>query len=118
MSFPLTNEEMKSIQEIKKKFEKSQTAYFTQLEYQKWQDMLYLMQTRDLIRSSNTLSGMQFSLLGDFSIFEKWVCQENKKAKEMKRREWRIAIISAIIGAIGSHLPTIIQWIGGLINGN
>lgn len=36
----------------------------------------------------------------------------DKQAKKLSRREWRIAIASAIIGALVGLIPTALQWLG------
>lgn len=45
--------------------------------------------------------------------------KESKKAytkekRKLSRREWRIAIVSAIIGGIIGLIPSIVQWLGGV----
>lgn len=44
--------------------------------------------------------------------------QEKKKTekenRKLSRREWHIAIVSAIIGAVVGLIPTIVQWLGGM----
>lgn len=38
---------------------------------------------------------------------------DTKEKKKLSRREWRIAIVSAIIGAVIGLIPTIVQWLMG-----
>ncbi|MBO4372910.1 MAG: hypothetical protein J5826_08280 [Bacteroidales bacterium] len=111
---------MKSIVSIKEKFEIEKTVLFSQQEAQQWQDILSLMENKALIKNCSTLSGTQYAILGDFRIFEDWVSLENKKAKRISKREWKIAIIAAVIGAVIGLLPTIIpiimQWLKYMFN--
>lgn len=120
MQFPFTKTEMKSIVSIKEKFEIEKTVLFSQQEAQQWQDILSLMENKALIKNCSTLSGTQYAILGDFRIFEDWVSLENKKAKRISKREWKIAIIAAVIGAVIGLLPTIIpiimQWLKYMFN--
>lgn len=37
--------------------------------------------------------------------------KHEKEERKLSRREWRIAIISAIIGALVGLIPSIIQWL-------
>lgn len=37
--------------------------------------------------------------------------KHEKEKRKLSRREWRIAIISAIIGALVGLIPSIIQWL-------
>ena len=46
-----------------------------------------------------------------YSYFENKKIYEKEK-KRLSRREWSIAIIAAIIGALIGQIPDIIQWIG------
>lgn len=38
--------------------------------------------------------------------------RRDKQAKKLSHREWRIAITSAIIGALVGLIPTALQWLG------
>ena len=38
---------------------------------------------------------------------------DEKEKKKLNRREWRIAVISAVIGAVIGLIPTIVQWLMG-----
>lgn len=48
---------------------------------------------------------VSYTLVGDLQVFMFKIESEDKKAHKLSRREWIIAIVSAIIGALLGKLP-------------
>ena len=122
MTFPLSKEEMNFLNGLQKRFELG-AGYvaFSPGEYQKYQSLFSLMLERGIIIDARALQQNEraFYLYYDnLDGFLEWINAENNKAKRISRREWKIAIIAALIGALASHLPAILRFIGGLTNAN
>lgn len=106
MNFPLTQSELNHVESIKKRFQNEQSISISGQDYQQWQDILNLMKERDFIRIVTFDGGRDCILTGDLNIFEKWLFDQQEKAKKLSRREWKISIVSAAIGAILGAIAT------------
>ena len=73
--------------------------------------MISLMEERGVIQRVNTWGRTIYTIVGDMDAFEQWVKAENKKARKLSRREWRIAITAAVIGSAVGLLPTVIRFL-------
>ncbi len=109
MTFPLSKDEMKSISEIQEKL--SSQPFFSGPEQQRYKDMISLMEERGVIQRVNSWGRTLYTIVGDMGVFEQWVKAENKKAKKLSRREWRIAITAAVIGSAVGLLPTLVRFL-------
>lgn len=112
MTFPLSKDEMKSISEIKKKL--SSQPFFSGPEQQRYKDMISLMEERGVIQRVNSWGRTLYTVVGDMDAFEQWLKAENKKARKLSRREWRIAITAAIVGASVGLLPAFLSFVFSL----
>ncbi|MBQ9813223.1 MAG: hypothetical protein IJM54_07895 [Thermoguttaceae bacterium] len=108
MVFPLSKYELTLFEELKNFFEQDAEGRFSEQECQKWQDFLSLMTERGLLWTGDTMNGTLYNLKGDFDIFERWLFDENAKAKRLSKREWKISLASVVIGAI---LSEFVRWI-------
>ena len=117
MTFPLNEDELNFVLKLPSCFETNE-AQFPGVLYQTYYDIFSLMEEREIILEdimfSDNDENRSFQLIGDVKGFATWVQRENEKAKRMSRREWKIAVIAAIIGAVAGQLPAIIKAIGGL----
>lgn len=59
-----------------------------------------------------------YTKIGEFKDFDAWHKDKIREERQLSRREWRIAIVSAAIGAFIGLLPTIIPWIISLFTTN
>lgn len=48
--------------------------------------------------------------IGRFEDFDKWHKDKEREERRISSREWRIAIISALIGLIPFIVTTVIPW--------
>lgn len=112
--FPLSNVEKKYLRQIEQAFENEKTANFTDKEFQLMQDSLYLLCEREVICDINADGVNMYTRIGSFEAFDNWMSDQEKKAKKISRREWKIAIISAVIGAVIGLIPTLLTVIGGM----
>lgn len=77
------------------------------------QDIFSLMIERKCITKRCYDDKIQYQLNIPLVEFEKWLKAKDKKEKKLSRREWKIAITSAIIGAIIGLIPTFISFLCG-----
>lgn len=75
----------------------------------RYQDVLQLLQMRGYILDLEVNGANLYRQMADWDGFEDWLKGEIKESKRMGRREWRIAIISAVIGAAVGLIPYIVS---------
>jgi len=75
----------------------------------RYQDVLQLLQMRGYILDLEVDNVNWYRQMADWDGFEDWLKDEIKESKQMGRREWRIAIISAVIGAAVGLIPYIVS---------
>lgn len=109
MTFPLSKEERKVLADVKEKL--SRSPFFTDKELQIYKDALSLMEEEGLVQLRDSFGRKAYVIVGDMSVFDQRVKNQNKKAKKLSQREWRIAATAAIIGAAVGLIPTLFQWI-------
>ena len=107
--FPLSKREKKHLKKIKEELKDGDVFTFEDdADYLDVQDMLELLIQRGFVeevtyeelRSFSMITKKGYKKVGDFKKFDAWVDDQEKKAKKKSRREWKIAIWSAILGAI------------------
>ena len=106
MTFPLSKDEMKTLSELKVKL--SNSPFFSDKEYQLYKDALSLMVEEGFIQRRNSMGRTAYVIVGDADVFDRWVKKHNIKAKKLSRREWRIAVSSAVVGAVIGYLLSLI----------
>ena len=95
-----------------KEFSKGKVVLqLSDVENQELQDALELLVERNVLIPCSTDHTNLYKIDGSFEVFEQWVKDQNKKARSFKRREWSIAIISAVIGACIGLIPSIVEWV-------
>lgn len=107
----------KHYKEIKRLFSQSDSQAIT-LDYKdhvRMQETLSLLELLGYIRDINADGGYIYFQVADFKDFEKWHKDKQHEEMMLSRREWSIAIVSALLGAIVGLLPTIIPIIKGFI---
>lgn len=112
----MTKNEWKRLQEFTKLFSASKTIILPFNDCQKYKSIIELMMQEKLFMKHSYDNQISYTLVGDLNIFVENLKEQDKKAKTISKREWKIAIISAIIGAIIGLIPTIINFIGGIKN--
>ena len=73
------------------------------------QDALQLMELRGYIRDMEVDGANLYLKMAEWDGFGDWLNEMIKESKRMSRREWTIAIVSAVIGAAIGLIPTIIS---------
>lgn len=73
------------------------------------QDIFSLMIERKYVTKRCYDNKIHYQLNVPLVDFENWFKAEEKKEKKLSRREWKIAITSAVIGAIIGLIPTFIS---------
>lgn len=108
MTFPLSKEEKKALSDVKEKL--SNSPFFSGKEYQLYKDALSLMMDEGLIQRRNSMGREAYVIVGDMAVFDQWVKDQDRKARKLSRREWRIAVTAAIVGAAIGLLPTFFRF--------
>ena len=120
MKFPLTKREKDQIREIGNAFStKNPLCIPDESELLPIKDALgLLMQTgyvkevrRTVIRGYSQVEVIGYELVGKFTDFLAWVEVQEKKAKKLSRREWKIALVSAGIGLIPFAVTMLVPWL-------
>ena len=107
MTFPLSKEEMKTLSDLKSKL--SSSPFFSDKELQLYKDALSLMEEEGLVQVRDSFGRRAYVIVSDVDVFDKWVKDQNKKAKKLSRREWRVAVTAAIVGAVIGYLLSLIK---------
>ncbi len=120
MKFPLTKREKDQIKEIGEAFgTKNPLCIPDESELLPIKDILELLiQTgyvktvhRTVIRGYSQVEISGFELVGKFTDFLAWVDDQEKKAKKLSRREWKIGLVSAGIGLIPFVVTMLATWL-------
>lgn len=112
MELPLSKREWELYKDIKRLFEKEKNHAFTYDEYHKYEEWLSILRDKGVLSEIRADGAFLYYKNFPFDDFENWLVDNNKKAKKMSRREWKIAVASAIIGAmVGSIMPTVLTLI-------
>lgn len=122
MDFPLSKSEKRQLKELEDAFSECNPLQFEDDDsYLEIQDLILLLIERQYIEEIEyqELNGYSFKdkigykLKCNFDIINDWVADQERKAKKKTRREWKIAIISGVIGAVIGLTPTFLQLLGG-----
>lgn len=104
-----------SLTDIKKQYEKLKAIVddknhfdLSVADARRCQDVIKLLEERNYILNTSTLSTISYLKEAEWDGFEDWLDEMIKESKRMSRREWTIAIVSAVIGAAIGLIPTII----------
>lgn len=97
--------------EIKEAFEAGKRIGFPDEEQVRLGDVLTLLETTGYIRKLDIDNTNAYERIGNFKDFEAWHKDRIREERKLSRREWKIAIVSAVIGAVIGLVPTIISVI-------
>lgn len=73
-------------------------------------ETLAILELLGYIRRIDVSGGVVLTKLGEFSDFDAWHKDKVREERRLSSREWRIAIISALIGLIPFIVTTVIPW--------
>lgn len=105
----LTKRQYKQYVEIKNAFENQRIIGISDVDYVRLKDVLVLLEMLEYIRPIEIDNTNAYRLIGNFKDFEAWHKDMIREARKITKREWRIAIISAIVGAIIGLIPTVVS---------
>lgn len=104
-----------SLADIKKQYEKLKNLMGDEEAFDlsdedalRCQDALSLLKSRNYILDASTLCEKRYIKAAEWDGFGDWLDEMIKESNRMSRREWTIAIVSAVIGASIGLIPTII----------
>lgn len=82
-------------------------------------ETLAILEMLGYIRKIEIPGGVIFIKLGNFSDFDAWHKDRVREEKSLSHREWRIAIVSVVVGAVIGLMPfvidTVIPWLKELL---
>ena len=100
---------LKQFKNIKESFDDSNCIELTEEAYLKYQDILLLLEQRGYIHNVNADNKVLYYKKVSFGDFEVWLKAQIKENKRMKRRDWIVAIVSTLTGALIGLIPTFIN---------
>ena len=96
----LSKLQMKQYHEIKERFATEKRIGISDDEWVRLRDVLILLELKGYIRELEVANTNAFERIGNFEDFEAWHKDRVREERKLSRREWKIAIVSAIIGAV------------------
>ena len=112
----LSKLQQKQYKEIKEKFSGSEKVVcFSDEEVARFQDVFFLLETRGYILDLEIDGANAYCKQMSFDSFETWLKDQEREDRKLSAREWRIAIISALIGLIPYIVSDVIPWITKII---
>lgn len=106
---PLSKREWTLYKDLKQIFLNNKDIAFDLAEFHRYEDWLMLLKDKGVIWTIRADGAFLCGLNTNFDDFELWIKDIDKKAKKLNNREWKIAIVSAIIGALIGLIPFFIQ---------
>ena len=115
VDFPLSKREKKLLKEIEEEFKKYNPMMVeNEAEFIESKEIMQLLVEKGYVeefithipKGFSVVAKTAYRLLVDFSVVNNWVKDQDMKAKRLSNREWIIAIVSAIIGALIGWIPS------------
>ena len=78
-------------------------------------DVILLLTTLGYIQSMDISGTNLLRKIGNFDDFEAWHKDRVREERKLSVREWKIAIMSAVIGAIIGQIPNIFSFLSGIM---
>lgn len=110
----LSKLQAKQYKEIVKLFSDKNTITLEDTDYVRLKETLGILEVLGYIRKLNINSTNALEKIGSFSDFDKWHKDKEREERKLSSREWKIAIVSALIGLIPFIVTTVIPWIVSL----
>ena len=102
---------------IESLFESKRMHNFTESEFQEMKDTIELLCMRGVLQDLEIDNANAYSIIGDFSIFNNWVKEQEKNKKKEKRsslkRDILLLAIGTVFGGIVEFLLFKLFGIGG-----
>ena len=111
----LSKQDKKRLGFIEDCFKEKNMHIFSNQQVQEMQDILDFLCEREVLRLTEADQVNIYLKVGDFSVFNEWINEQEKEEKRLnrslKKHEYTVAIISAIIGALFGGLVTYILFV-------
>lgn len=104
MAVTLSSREKKQWEEIKTLAQNNDCLCLDDADAIRMKRVLDLLQEQGYIKNLDVDGTNMFLILGNFQDFDDWLTDQEKQSKLLNLREWAIAIISALIGAVIGRL--------------
>lgn len=85
-------------------------------DYVRMRETLGILEILGYIRDLNIDNAHVFQKIGSFADFDKWHKDKEREERQLSSREWKIAIVGAIIGLIPFFVTTVIPWMVSLFS--
>lgn len=100
---------LKQFKKVKKLWGTKDDMFFADEDVLRYRDVLQLMESRGYVRDMQIDNCNFYCKMAEWDGFEDWLKEEIKESKRMSRREWRIAVVSAAIGAAIGLIPYVVS---------
>lgn len=80
------------------------------------QDVLRLAEERGYIAHATLPHGTHYKVIGNLNDYREWLIAKEKEEKRLCFKEWMLVLVGAIVGAIFSNLPEIINYVTFIFN--
>jgi len=97
--------------EIVKAFANETTIMIDDKNYARLYETLGILELLGYIRKIDINNTNAYMKIGDFSDFDNWHNDKVREERKLSVREWKIAIVSAVVGGILGLIPTIVDLI-------
>lgn len=104
MAVTLSSREKKQWEEIKTLAQNNDCLCLDDADAIRMKRVLDLLQEQGYIKNLDVDGTNMFLVLGNLHDFDDWLTDQEKQSKLLNLREWAIAIISALIGAVIGRL--------------
>lgn len=113
----------KQYNEIKNRFSETEgMIYLSDEDDIRMKEVLVFLEIKGYIRSFEIDGIKAYRRMSDFKSFDDWHKDQEREERKMSAREWKIAIVSAVVGAAVGLIPffasTVIPWAITLFENN
>ena len=107
----LSDLQMEQYKEIVKAYGDERFLSLDDEDYARLKETLSILTALEYIRPIEMNGMHSFVKLGNFKDFDRWHDDRVREEKKLSRREWRIAIISALVGGFVGLIPFVISTV-------
>lgn len=105
----LSKLQMEQYKEIVNRFGAAPSITLSDRDAIRMGETIAILEMLGYIRKIEVYGGIILAKLGEFSDFDAWHKDKVREERQLSRREWRIAIVSAVLGAAIGLIPFIIN---------
>jgi hypothetical protein len=114
----LSRRQMKQYKEIVQMFQGKKQIILSEDDYKRMRETLVILCKHECIHDVQADGGHIFIQTCDFNHFDEWLKDRALEERKLSQREWRIAIVSAVIGAAVGLVPFFVETIIPMLKGH